>query len=238
MILNLYHGSKNIVGKPVYDYPKDPNTASDYGNGFYLTPDIDMAKEWSVSSESENGYVNKYTLDTSGLKVLNLKKYLAIYWITLLIKNRGSRNNMNSDETYKYLEDNFSLNTSSDKIDVIQGYRADDRYFRIPLDFVSNQITYGQLCHALHLGGLGEQFMLNSPKSYERIKFKGAEVVRGNEWFVEKSNRLNAANKDYENIKTTRKKNDLTIMQIIDKKINAKNAEKILRGLEDNGQGL
>lgn len=42
-----------------------------YGRGFYCSEHIELAKEWSCN-ESVDGFANKYELDTSGLKILNL----------------------------------------------------------------------------------------------------------------------------------------------------------------------
>ncbi|MBP3577789.1 MAG: DUF3990 domain-containing protein, partial [Lachnospiraceae bacterium] len=41
MIKKLYHGSSNIIEKPVFGYGKKYN---DYGLGFYCTDSIEMAK--------------------------------------------------------------------------------------------------------------------------------------------------------------------------------------------------
>ncbi len=43
MVRKIYHGSKDIIEKPVFGYGK---TYNDYGLGFYCTDSLDMAKEW------------------------------------------------------------------------------------------------------------------------------------------------------------------------------------------------
>ena len=43
MIRKLYHGSINIIEKPIFGYGK---TYNDYGLGFYCTDSLEMAKEW------------------------------------------------------------------------------------------------------------------------------------------------------------------------------------------------
>lgn len=42
MLRKLYHGSRDIIKKPVYGYGKKYN---DYGLGFYCTEDINMAAD-------------------------------------------------------------------------------------------------------------------------------------------------------------------------------------------------
>ena len=78
--MKLYHGSKNIIEKPVYGYGKKYN---DYGVGFYCTEDIGMAKEWAVDIDSD-GYANCYELDVTGLSILNLCDRNIRYYTGLL----------------------------------------------------------------------------------------------------------------------------------------------------------
>ena len=40
----IYHGSKEIVEKPVFGVE---NLRNDYGLGFYCTKNIELAKEWA-----------------------------------------------------------------------------------------------------------------------------------------------------------------------------------------------
>ena len=70
----IYHGSHNIIEKPKYGLG---NKNNDYGLGFYCTYYKELAKEWACD-EKESGYCNKYSLDLTGLKVLNLNsnKYI------------------------------------------------------------------------------------------------------------------------------------------------------------------
>ena len=79
----LYHGSENIIQKPIYGAG---NKHNDYGLGFYCTENIDLAKEWAVSNSDKNGYANKYILDTTNLKVLDLSspQYNILHWKILV----------------------------------------------------------------------------------------------------------------------------------------------------------
>ena len=55
----LYHGSLEIISTPMYGQGKVYN---DYGQGFYCTESLELAKEWSCA-EREDGYVNQYEMD-------------------------------------------------------------------------------------------------------------------------------------------------------------------------------
>ena len=54
--INIYHGSRKIIERPLFGEGKKNN---DFGLGFYCTQNIDLAKEWAVNS-LENGYSNSY----------------------------------------------------------------------------------------------------------------------------------------------------------------------------------
>lgn len=84
--ITIYHGSVSIIEQPEFGKGKPHN---DYGLGFYCTESLDLAKEWAVS-ENTDGYANKYALDMSDLKLLDLsaKGFTTLHWITLLLQNR------------------------------------------------------------------------------------------------------------------------------------------------------
>ena len=68
MIKELYHGSSNIIEKPLFGYGKPYN---DYGLGFYCTDSLEMAKEWAVG-KNQDGYANCYEIECDGLQILEL----------------------------------------------------------------------------------------------------------------------------------------------------------------------
>ena len=48
-VIDIYHGSVNVVDKPVFGEGKLFN---DYGRGFYCTEHIELAKEWACAADS------------------------------------------------------------------------------------------------------------------------------------------------------------------------------------------
>lgn len=50
--LIIYHGSKEIVEKPIFG---KGNSKNDCGLGFYCAKEIEIVKEWSVN-ENKDGY--------------------------------------------------------------------------------------------------------------------------------------------------------------------------------------
>ena len=65
----LYHGTPNKIVTPVFGGGEEKH---DYGKGFYLTENIELAKEWAVCRPQEaNGWVHKYELDCDSLKIFD-----------------------------------------------------------------------------------------------------------------------------------------------------------------------
>lgn len=69
--LILFHGSPNREVLPSFGKGEDKH---DYGRDFYLTENIDLAKEWTVCNPNgTNGFVHKYQLDINQLKILDFQ---------------------------------------------------------------------------------------------------------------------------------------------------------------------
>ncbi len=217
MIKRIYHGSENIINKPIYGYGKPYN---DYGLGFYCTESIEMAKEWSAASQRD-GYVNIYDIEMNGLKVLDLnsQSFCILHWLSLLLQNREFElTSILARESKDYLTKNFTPHYLS--ADIIVGYRADDSYFSFAQDFLNGTISYQQLSKAMHLGKLGQQIVLKSKKAFSRITFVDTEIVKAEEWFAKRQFRDRTARDDYFNMKKNkRQKGDLYIMQILDEEM-------------------
>jgi len=167
-IIKLYHGSENVIEKPQLGLGKKNN---DYGQGFYCTEHIELAKEWACATE-KSGYANEYELDMTDLSVLNLslKEYNVLNWLAILLANRiVSYQTPVEKQGADYIIANFL--PEYEKYDVIVGYRADDSYFSFARAFCSNTITLAQLGYAMKLGELGIQYVLKSPKAFSNLKF-------------------------------------------------------------------
>lgn len=176
----LYHGSTKIIEKPSLSAGKKYN---DYGHGFYCTKEIEVAKEWACR-ENSNGFVNKYSLRKSGLKVLDMqdKRYNVLNWMAVLLQNRTfSLENEIAAAAKDYLVNNFAVDTA--RFDVIVGYRADDSYFSFARDFINNALPLASLEKAMHLGKLGIQYVLVSEKAFAQLIFAGAEAVSRETYF-------------------------------------------------------
>lgn len=210
----IYHGSQQIVEVPKYGIGK---TYNDYGQGFYCTENIELAKEWACPVKND-GYANKYVLHTDGLNVMHLTKgsFNILNWLAILLQNRKFDINNNVGSNAKgYLLENFLPDVAG--VDIMIGYRADDSYFSFAEDFVNNTISVRDLNVAMQLGTLGEQIVLLSPKSFGQIEFVEYEIADYREYYYKRTQRDKQARTDYQNRKKdlTALREDLFVLDII-----------------------
>lgn len=170
--MKLWHGSQKIIEFPQLGLG---NVHNDYGQGFYCTESLNLAKEWACSRDVD-GFANRYELDVTDLNILDLlsPQYSVMHWIALLIEHRSFRKDTAvAVGACEYLHDHFLPDIEA--YDVIRGWRADDSYFSYARAFVNNTITVEQLGRSMRLGNLGEQIMLKSERAFKNIRFVGFE---------------------------------------------------------------
>lgn len=210
----IYHGSPQIVKHPGLGKGKPYN---DYGQGFYCTESLDLAKEWACPTQKD-GFANKYTLNTKGLSLLHLSggSYHILNWLALLLKNRTfDLSAALALQAREYVIQTFMPDLSGK--DYIIGYRADDSYFSFAEDFVSGVLSLRDLSEAMRLGALGEQVVLISSKAFKQIHFEGYEAASYQEYYVKRMSRDNLARQEYQNRKRDLNslKGDLFVLDIL-----------------------
>ena len=161
----LYHGSPNKIVIPIFGGGDDKH---DYGRGFYLTEVLNLAKEWAVCvPNSENGWVHKYELDCTGLKILDFQEKDVLNWLAELMKHRDAADSKRYRMLAAKFIDKYGIDTSD--YDVIKGWRADASYFYIAKEFVRDNIDMDILEELLSLGGLGIQYCIKSERAYAQL---------------------------------------------------------------------
>lgn len=163
--MELYHGSPYEQFTPLFGLGEDRH---DYGRGFYLTENPELAKEWAVCNpNNENGWVHKYTLNCEKLKILDFEKIGILPWMAELMKHRDA----DSSRRYKVLSKKFiekyGINTFG--YDVIRGWRANASYFYITKAFVRDEVDMDILDELFRLGDLGIQYCLKSELAFQMI---------------------------------------------------------------------
>lgn len=169
----LYHGSPNKVVVPQFGFGEGKH---DYGKGFYLTENIELAKEWAVCRPDEtNGWVHKYELDTTNLKVLDFQEYNILSWLAELMKHRDASDSRRYKVLSKKFIAEYGIDTS--EYDVIKGWRANASYFYIAKEFVRDNIDIEILEELLSLGGLGIQYCIKSELAYSKLAEVEDELI-------------------------------------------------------------
>lgn len=212
----LYHGSAEIVEKPVWGKGKIYN---DYGRGFYCTEHLELAREWACTDDKD-GYVNQYELTMKNLKMLNLseEKYTILHWLTLLVIHRKIRlTTPLMKRSVEWLQQNFFIDVN--EYDVIIGYRADDSYFSFARAFLNNEISLEQLSYAMKLGKLGEQVVIKSVRGFEALRYLSYETVDGSIYSVRRKMRDDKARADYFAELEKQDLNGLYVREIISKEM-------------------
>ena len=142
--LVLYHGSQNKDVFPQFGLGDDKH---DYGRGFYLTPNLELAKEWAVCVPSATtGWVHKYILNTEKLKVIDFQKEGILPWIAELMKHRDASDSRRYRVLAKGFIEKYGINTEDYDIDI--------------------EI----LKRLLYLGNLGIQYCIKTRLAFSHLK--------------------------------------------------------------------
>ena len=164
--LILYHGSPFREFTPVYGKGEDRH---DYGRGFYLTENPELAKEWAVCRpDEENGWVHKYVINTDGLRIVDFRNYGVLTWLAELMKHRDASDSRRYHLLASSFIDKYAVDTAD--ADIITGWRADASYFYIAKEFVRDNIDISILEELLSLGNLGIQYCLKSKKAFSLLE--------------------------------------------------------------------
>lgn len=169
----LFHGTADKVVVPTYGLGNDKH---DYGKGFYLTENIELAKEWAVCRPDEtNGYVHKFEIDIDGLRILDFQKIDILSWLAELMKHRDAADTKRYRVLAKQFIEKYGIDTEG--YDIIKGWRANASYFYIAKEFVRDNIDLDILSELLSLGGLGIQYCLKSEEAFLRLKELSDELI-------------------------------------------------------------
>lgn len=170
----LYHGTSDEIVTPFFGGGDDKH---DYGRGFYLTENIDLAKEWAVCRPNDkNGWVHKYELDTDGLEILDFKEKDVLSWLAELMKHRDAADSKRYRVLAVKFIEKYGIDTAS--YDVIKGWRADASYFYIAKEFVRDNIDIEILEELLSLGGLGIQYCIKTELAYSKLHEIKEAIIR------------------------------------------------------------
>lgn len=151
----LYHGSSLEVQRPNLEHSRED---IDFGIGFYLTPDIDMAKKWACSKK--NSFVSVYDVNISALNTYTFA--LGYEWLDYVKANRRELGN-----------------SDYDAYDILIGPTADDKLFATLQEYLDGQITSEQAIEYLNIAGFSNQYVFKNEESIDKhcTFIKSFEIV-------------------------------------------------------------
>jgi len=152
--LSLYHTGFSIIDKPDIHYGRKN---ADFGQGFYLSLDMEFTRRWIRASKDSDSYINYYELDLDGLSV---KKFLRDKeWIQYIQTNR------------KQVKDLYS------QYDVIIGPIANDTLFDLNGITTSGYLNLDQSLEILKLGVEYRQVVIKTEKAASNLKFLSSDII-------------------------------------------------------------
>ena len=161
----LYHGTSEKTVVPTFGLGNDKH---DYGRGFYLTEDIELAKEWAVCKpNNNNGWVHKFELEIESLQILDFQNKNILAWLAELMKHRDAADSKRYHVLAAKFIEKYGINTAD--YDVIRGWRANASFFYIAKEFVRDNVDLDILEELLSLGGLGIQYCIKTELAYSKL---------------------------------------------------------------------
>ena len=168
--ITLYHASTEEIKIPQWDYQKESQIKinKDFGEGFYTSPD----REYPIRLYCMNDavYLNKYTLDTSGLNVLKLDN--DIKW---LLVTAFHRRNYSGLKKYHSVRERIRGWVSG--FDLVIGTISNDNYYSTMNAFIRNLMTDYVALNIVQMMDYGEQFVLKSDRACQQINFISSEII-------------------------------------------------------------
>lgn len=152
--MTLFHTSDTVIKEPDIHRGRS-NT--DFGQGFYLTPDESFAGSWARERTSSDIYVNRYELDIDGIRVKTLSRDEE--WCTYIFDNRRSK----ADRLADY--------------DVIIGPVANDTLFETYGIITSGLLTEAQALGLLRIGPEYTQVAVKTDAGAKALRWVDAEIL-------------------------------------------------------------
>ena len=197
----LYHGNNKIIERPTTDMI---HYACGFGQGFYLTPDEERAREYAVSM-GVDGYVSTYNIDLDKYSILDLTVdgENPLNWISMIAANRSiDATSIEALSAKRFLVDNY---TPKGDYDIVMGCRCDGVYTRVATDFINGRLSYRNLRRMINVGEL--QYAIINENVLDDIQFVGSSFVASSIMYPKKdvtyqkkldgyNKRLNAPSRD------------------------------------------
>lgn len=155
--LILYHGSKSGIEGDIRPISRK---YCDFGKGFYMGTEPSQPLSLICDEKKPKFYTLK--MHTDGLKILNID--VGIEWAMLIAYYRGYMKGTEESSIYQRYA-NMAVG-----YDMILGYIADDRMYRVMKSFFEREITDVALINSLSALDLGRQYVCLTDKACNQIE--------------------------------------------------------------------
>lgn len=162
--LLLYHVGFYEIKKPDLKYGRKN---ADFGQGFYLSDNLEFVLKWAVQRDDKDTYLNKYELDLSDLNVKTFER--TVEWYEYI------NNNRNSYEDYL-------------KEDVIIGPIANDILFDTLGITTSGILEKDKAYRLLNIFKTYNQIVIKTEKANDKLRFIESVILRKEELLRLKKN--------------------------------------------------
>lgn len=157
-MIRLYHTGYQIIEKPDL---KIGRRNADFGQGFYLSDDVEFSRRWARQRKGMTTYLNEYELDTD---TLNIRRFTRDKeWFDYILNNRAGK------------PDPFA------EYDVIVGPIANDTIFETWGIIGSGVLDKQQALQLLRIGQAYEQTVIKTEKGMSSLRFLRADVITAEE---------------------------------------------------------
>ena len=151
--MKLYHTGFEVIREP--DVHRGRKNA-DFGQGFYLSPDLDFSKRWARTRRDADTVLNIYELDCTDLKIHVFER---------------------SIEWFEYIYGNRSFKPDTLDADVITGPIANDTIYDTLGITTSGFLTKEQSLQLLMIGPVYTQTVLKTEKAASCLKWISSVIL-------------------------------------------------------------
>lgn len=152
--MNLYHVGYNTIEKPDLTIGRKN---ADFGQGFYLSPDLNFSEKWAQFRSGYETILNTYNLDVDNLKIKTFKRDME--WFNYIYNNRNAK-----DDEYK-------------EYDIIIGPIANDTIYNTWGILTSGLVDKEKSLAVLCCGNEYMQIVIKTNKALNNLKWITSEKL-------------------------------------------------------------
>jgi len=197
----MCHASEIVVQNPDWSYVNPKNIKApedrDFGAGFYTCEKKDLWYPVSLYSKFEQVYLNEYTFDITGLRVLHLETNLIWVLIVAAHRHAGAGSKASWKQQWSLLRE--AILKVIDHYDMIIGPISNDRMYSALDDFIDNLVSEEYIIEAVNYMKYPLQYVSKSPKADKQFKYVCHQELSPSELQTSKEARLSS---DSEMIRT------------------------------------